>query len=627
VEAVHRRSRGNPFFIRELSLDLLSSGMTEVDRAIARVNSLAPTGLRAALRDRISGLPGPSREVLTAAAVIGREFDVDVLLRLIGDERTGEALDALDASVAADILQELPEPAGRLGFSHILLRDVLYDELLPAQRASLHARVANAIEQTRSNNLDSQIDAIAHHLSMAAHYVEADRAVRYARLAGQRALSRAAFEEAARWFSVALTTLDRLPPGKPAPASDRAELLIQMGQARWRAGDTDGGRASFLGAAELARREALPEIFAQAALGFTGRTDATMGVNHHAVALMREALAALPPGDSEIRAELLARLGTELYFDPDPAVSDTLTGAAVAMAERLGEESLIEYALTARHYALYRPMASPVILLALSDRLIESAERRPVSDILGLGLSERILDLLELGEIARFDATLDRFQAVAEELRQPFFLWLHAAFRAMRALLDEDQSLAETRIHAALALGQRFGLPNAYSTFTGQLFELRRQQGRLAEIEPVLRELAGEGSRIAGFRSGLATTYAQMGRVAEARTVLDQVARRDFTDLPLDSHWTITLGLLAPAVVFLRDERRARRLSELLAPLSGRMIVGGYGTLCLGPVDAVLATLAPLSSESLAARPGKLRLAHAASQKGRSQPSFSKAPN
>ena len=56
-------------------------------------------------------------------------------------------------------------------------------------------------------------------------------------------------------------------------------------------------------------------MLARAALGFTGRTDATPGVNRPAVALLEEALAALPEGEVALRAEVMARLGTELYYD------------------------------------------------------------------------------------------------------------------------------------------------------------------------------------------------------------------------------------------------------------------------------------------------------------------------
>jgi hypothetical protein len=233
----------------------------------------------------------------------------------------------------------------------------------------------------------------------------------------------------------------------------------------------------------------------------------------------------------------------------------------------------------------------PVSRLSLSDRLIRSAERKRPSDVLAIGLQERIVDLLELGDLRSLDATLGRYGTVVEDLRQPFFLWMHAAFRAMRTLLAGGLVQAEAQVHAALALGQRFGLQNAGGVFAVQLFELRRQQGRLGELEPILRKLVDEGSPIPAYHAGLATVYAQMGRDEEARRAVEELARHDFRDLAHDHHWAGTLAALVPAVAFLQDERIAQRIHKLLAPLAGRMIVGGYGTVCLGTFDDALAAL------------------------------------
>jgi DNA-binding winged helix-turn-helix (wHTH) protein len=271
---------------------------------------------------------------------------------------------------------------------------------------------------------------------------------------------------------------------------ERGELIVALARARWSGGATDTAREAFGEAADVARQSGNAEILAQAALGFAGRSDVTPGVNVEAVAFLEEALHALPDSDSELRAELLARLGTELYYDEDASRSEELTVAALAMAERFANAPLTAYVCTARHFTSQRPDSRLADRLALSARAIALAEGAPTSDVLAFALQERLVDLFELGDGEAFDETLRRFERAVGELAQPFFDWLASMYRGTRAALAGRVDEAERLAHETLAIGQRIGTPSAEGFFAGQIFAVRREQGRLRELEPALAAVA-----------------------------------------------------------------------------------------------------------------------------------------
>ena len=111
------------------------------------------------------------------------------------------------------------------------------------------------------------------------------------------------------------------------------------------------------------------------------------------MALLEEALATLPAGDSSLRAEVRARVGTETYYDADLTKSDGLTRDALAMAKRVGDIPVVAYATTARHLAFQRPDVAPEDRIELAGEAIALTEAAPPSDVLAFALLERMVDL------------------------------------------------------------------------------------------------------------------------------------------------------------------------------------------------------------------------------------------
>lgn len=590
ASVIHERTDGNPLFVEEISRALAAAGTLAGPEGVAAASECAPEGVRQMLQQRLARLPADTRAVLEVASVVGRSFDLGVLERASHGIEPSSVRAALDVASSAGLVAPEPGAVAHFRFRHILVRDALYASFPASRRAALHAAVGDALERGDHFDRDAHAYALAHHFEEAALAGEAARAARWTRRAAERAIDRAAWEEAQDLCRRALRAADLAAAREQAEVGEReairarAELLVILGRASWFGGSTDGARNAFRQAADAARAIGAADVLARAALGFTGRTDITPGVNRPGVALMEEALAALPEHEITLRSELLSRLGTELYYDDDPTRSDALTRDGVALAERAGDDALLAYALSARHLALVRPDVEPATRLVLADRMVALAERSGASDVLALGLSGQFTDLLELGDGLRFEKALRAFEHVAEELRQPYFRWMLALVQGLHELLAGSVEAADRLAHEAFALGQRFGTPNAPGAFAVQLIAVRREQGRLHELDAPLRQAVRAYPDIPALRPALASIPGEIGRREEARDAVSTIFATGLERFPRDNNWLSALGFLATACAGAGEPELARQVYELLAPYEGRMISIGHGISTSGAV-------------------------------------------
>lgn len=304
VAAVHEETEGNPLFVGELVRLLAAEGRLEVPEGSA-LRFAIPQGIREVIDRRLRRLSEECIRVLTLASVLGREFDLQALAR-VAELEAVELLQVLDEAMAARVVTEVPGALGRLRFAHQLIRDTLYDDLAASRRLALHRRVGEALETLYAQNPEPHLAELAHHFFEAAPGGEVDKAIDYARRAGDRAARLLAFEEAARLYEMALQALEL---EQPRDEEARCELLLRLGDARARAGDMPAAKQTFLQAADVARRLSLPEQLGWAALGYGGRFVWEAGRGDPCLLpLLQEALAALGEEGNALRAKLLARL-------------------------------------------------------------------------------------------------------------------------------------------------------------------------------------------------------------------------------------------------------------------------------------------------------------------------------
>ncbi len=581
VRAVYGQTAGNPFFVGEVARWL------KLGKDVPATALAIPESVREVIGRRIDRLSPECRELLAVAATIGAEFDVVCLHRAL-ELPIAAAMTRLEEATTAGIVEAAAEGRGRWAFCHSLIRRVLYDRLTPLRRIELHQRVGEVLERLYGPTRDDHLAELAHHFFEAALGGTTERAVVYATRAAAHALGRAAYEDAVAHYERALAALDV----EDADVRRRCELLIALGDAAMQAGESTRAKRTLRDAAELARTLGDGELLARTGLAFgwwlePGKTD------RYLVDLLEEAAAALAGADGALHARVLAHLAAELWYTGTPERRADLSAEAVAMARRVGDQRALAFALSSRHLALWGP-ANVEERLAVAGEVVRLATAIDDVERVLQGRVWQVVDFLEIGDIQAVDVAIALCERLAEELRQPGYVWWTEIFRAMRALVDGRFAAAEELIHRAFATGQRAQNENATQVFATQMFVLRREQGRLAELEPAFKAMVEQYPDIPSWRCGLAMLYAQLGRLEEARQEFERVAVNDFGELPRDLFWLIGMWLLADVCCALGDGARARVLYDLLAPYAGRVMVTGRAVVCAGSAAHSLAILAAL---------------------------------
>lgn len=206
TRAIVESAEGNPFFLEELAWAV-------VDQGHGGDAATIPDTIQTTILARIARLPEELRELLRTAAVLGRHCPAHLLSAV----RTGtEAPSAQIRELQRlEFLYERPGPEGPLYvFKHALTQEVAYLSLQPDERRTLHARILDVVEKQHAEQLEEQVETLAHH---ARHAEVWDKAVYYLRRAGERALQRSANQEAVTLFEHAIAACER--------AGDRRDFI------------------------------------------------------------------------------------------------------------------------------------------------------------------------------------------------------------------------------------------------------------------------------------------------------------------------------------------------------------------------------------------------------------------
>jgi tetratricopeptide (TPR) repeat protein len=256
ADVLARRTGGNPLFMRNLLDHWLAdgtlaerAGAVRLTRSRETLEAGVPPTLRAHIRDQLEGLPAEDAEVLRAASVAGRDFSADTLAAAL--ERDRETVEARCAALA----QRTPlieQRDGGHGFPHDLHREVLYELLPPDARARLHARVGAHLAETYGRAAPDMAAELGFHFLAGR---DPERAVRFLRIAAERALGRNAHAEGIRHLRAALDAAANLEASRERTRAE-VELLSSLGQALVATGGWSAAEAedALLRARELAAR-------------------------------------------------------------------------------------------------------------------------------------------------------------------------------------------------------------------------------------------------------------------------------------------------------------------------------------------------------------------------------------
>ena len=247
AEAVHRQTEGNPLFVQEVLRYFVEQGFVkrEGDKWVGQWRSNSgelpeaaiPEGLRDVIGKRLSGLSEACNLTLAVAAVVGRDFTLDVLRRVVGLS-ADELAEPLDEARAAGIIEERATPGGNVAyrFAHAFFRQTLHDEMGPARRIRVHQQVGAAIEEVFTRRLDEHSAELAEHFSHSSSEEDLKKAVAYGVRAAEQAMAVYGYGEAVRLLDQAIDVQDILDPGD---REMRCDLLLALGDATISIGDFD----------------------------------------------------------------------------------------------------------------------------------------------------------------------------------------------------------------------------------------------------------------------------------------------------------------------------------------------------------------------------------------------------
>jgi class 3 adenylate cyclase/predicted ATPase len=208
------RTEGTPFFMEEMVQALFEEEVLQRNGTVTVTGPMSavkvPATVQAVLASRIDRLPATDKELLQTLAVLGREFALKLVQR-VARKSSGELEQMLSQLQLGEFIYEQPAVGEvEYGFKHALTQQVAYNSLLGERRRAIHEQTANAIEALFSERLEDHYSELAYHFLRSA---DAAKAIRYAHLAADQAVNRAAYSESSSLIEAALRLLDRLSEG------------------------------------------------------------------------------------------------------------------------------------------------------------------------------------------------------------------------------------------------------------------------------------------------------------------------------------------------------------------------------------------------------------------------------
>ncbi|HVM53083.1 MAG TPA: AAA family ATPase [Acidimicrobiales bacterium] len=568
---------GNPFFLLELA------------RALGSADSADALPLPATVLDVIDRhlalVPDDVRDVLAAAAVQGRTFDIAVVAGVLELDRR-DVEQRLEQAVEVGLLVA----TGRHDrFVHGLTAEAVLRSLDRPVLETLHLRTATLLHDP---------EARAHHLAAAGAHGDRRERVQAARQAAAVARSRFAHDAEASHLEIAVDAARNLDE-----SAVTIDLLIELCEARKASRDLVGARRAALDAAALARSIADDTRLARAALTMPPDTE-SIEVDQLAdpeqIALREEALVRLPHHDDALAARLMAGLAVSLYWASrtgaraldhraTAARRDQLTAAALERARRTDDDATLAACLAARLGALWGPDAP-------ADRSALVAELQATSARVGDGalrleaLSWAVVDAMIAGDHRRACAAVAEHARLADLRRDPVARWTSLRWQAGIALVEGRLDEAEALATEALAAGSDVvGEAVALLFYTVPIGFIRFLQGRLGEAFEFVRAQAADPTNVPAWRAGYALVALSAGHTSLAASEIRALATDHFAALPRDLDWLSSLVVAAPVVESVGDVDSAKMLLDLLEPFADDHAVVGLGYTDYGPVRRALA--------------------------------------
>jgi len=565
---------GNPLFLQELWSELSKrGGLTAL-----KTGKLSPTQTVAdTLERRMQILSKAASGVLELGAILGDDFEVSDVATA-EDRSRGEILESLDEAVAYGLVSHEPE-LGTFSFRHTLIRHVILDRLSPSRATSMHARLAETVED-RYESRPQLAPLLARLFSGARSLGYENKVGFYNSEAARQAERGLAHEEAALfWHRAADNTSDLL---------KREEMLLCAAHSHLQAGDFQEARETY----EKVYDSDDPRMLLKASIGFE---DASWrpGLNgQRALDLLTSALdrIELDP-DDPVYISALAALGRAHTFAGYLERARPINETALELARKSGNDSLIASAL---HSSLHRFWWTPGA---------DEFATRAAAELREIGLRTRNYDLLgPAGTYASFAAymngDIDSWMSGWEDLNlavtktgQPFWEWVEGCFQHCHLFMKGDFEGAEAVAEEIRELGYSFGTDDTEGPYGIQMYMVRRETGQLEQARLLL---TGDPEKDGSWVPGLLAIYTELGFDEPARRLL-RILSETINDVYRDTAvWTALIVFLAEAAIHLRDTDTLSKVEPLLAEYQGLNLPMGQHVAVFGSADRFLAQIAAI---------------------------------
>ncbi|MGA8352761.1 MAG: AAA family ATPase [Solirubrobacteraceae bacterium] len=587
---IHDLTAGNAFLVCELWRAVVETGIVEVAGGQVRVTGPltelgTPESVREVVSQRLSRLAPRTIELLELAAAAGPEFELEPVRRAAGIAEP-EFLAALEEAVGSGMIEELHAKRLACRFTHEIVRRALYDRLSQLRRAELHLRVGEALESGGASS-DRTLADLAHHFGAAAPFGGTGRAIDYNLRAARAASAALAFHDAAMRLQTAIEVGIQNEP-------ERAGALLELGAASHRAGKATDALDAFASAAEIARALDSGTLLARAAIGYEDACWRPGVIRPDAIELLEEALAAVDDSSDELRIGLLTGLSRALDFEGERERGALVRENAVALARRYEDRAGLAKVLVGSYWA--RGSTSLEEILSMLTEARDLAQEIGDAEIHTEAMAWRVPTFVALCDLDCARAEVVALREMAEHTAQPFIHHVAEHYGSAIALCDGNLADAEAMAERSHDWARLLTGRDASGTHGIQMFGIRREQGRLAELAPVIRILAGEPERAGPWRPGLAVVLAELGMEREAKRELSKLAAEGIDGYHA-SLWLATLTYLTDACAAVKDEEIAAILYPELEPLAGTNVMIGHLVACYGAVDRYLGMLAALLEE------------------------------
>jgi len=567
AELVHRQTEGNPLFVQEVLRYLVEERLVERrSGSLRRVGeeSLAgriPEGLRDVIGKRLSRLSDATNRVLATASVIGRDFRLDVLQSVAG--LPAEEVEAALEQAAAVAVVEERSSAGAIGFrfTHAFFRQTLYEEIFVPRRIRLHQQVARALVQVYGRRAEEHAAELAEHFAQTTDREDLEQALRYARVAAERAMGVYAYGEAARHLEQALKIQELLDPDDDAT---RCDLLLALGEAMLPGEDPErvvtvvAERAYELAGALTDRhRSARASLMALEATERGRATTRTYQSAEYRKWAERSDRQALPTGPERVFTD--SYLAQQALFTAGPSAAHPFLRRAIEGALD-GDDARSLYMAAGFTFRAFRALRDRGRLFEIANevRVRPRAGARPVdlaSCLLSLGSV-----LLAGGDRAGAENTWAELSELAAQTGD-------ITIRAMASEPGATLLSIEGRLEEAVALAEKvqaerdqLGIRAVFWGVDLADFRALINLGRLSEA---LERFAAPASR--PERASRSIALAHLGLHDEARAIRDLFS--EIESESDESSTAIMLGLLEAAVLR-ADLGTAAALGRRLATLS-----------------------------------------------------------